>query len=53
MKPVVIIRKGTDGRSLAYDLLGEIGADAVLRGRSRVLVKLNITANLPPRGTRA
>ena len=32
----------------AYRLLGEIGADAVLRGKSRVMVKLNITANLPP-----
>jgi len=48
MKPIVVIRKGTDGHPMAYGLLGEIGADAVLRGKPRVMVKLNITANLPP-----
>lgn len=48
MKPIVLLRKGTDGRQLAYDLLGGIDAAEVLRDRTRVMVKLNITANLPP-----
>ena len=48
MTPVVWIRKGTDGEQMARDLLADVQADAILRGRSRVVVKLNITGNLPP-----
>ena len=48
MKPIVWIVKGTDGHQLACDLLGEMDAGAMLQGKSRVIVKLNITANLPP-----
>ena len=48
MDPVVVIRKGSDGFALARELLAEIGAAAVLEGKARVLVKLNITGNLPP-----
>jgi len=48
MTPVVWIRKGTDGEQMARDLLADIQADAILRDRSRVVVKLNITGNLPP-----
>ena len=48
MKPTVLLRRGTDGRQLACELLGEIGAAEILRGKSRIMVKLNITANLPP-----
>jgi len=48
MKPIVLLRKGTDGRRLAAELLEEIGAADVLRDKSRVMVKINITANLPP-----
>lgn len=47
-QPLVVIRRVEDGMATAYRLLGEIGADAILRGKSRVMVKLNITANLPP-----
>jgi len=48
MRPIVWILKGDDGRELACRLLGEIGAAAILQSKSRVMVKLNITANLPP-----
>jgi uncharacterized protein (DUF362 family) len=48
MKPVVWLVKGTEGRELAYRLLGEMGAEGILKAKSRIMVKLNITGNLPP-----
>jgi len=48
MKPVVWLVKATDGRETTYRLLGAIKAEEALKGKARVLVKLNITANLPP-----
>lgn len=50
MKPVVWLVRATaaEGKATAYRLLGEMNAAAILRPKSRVMVKLNITANLPP-----
>jgi len=48
MNPVVFLIRGLDGREMAYRLLRDLDAAAVLRSKSRVMVKLNITANLPP-----
>jgi len=48
VSPAVWLVKATDGRETAYQLLGELGAAEALRPKWRVLVKLNITANLPP-----
>ncbi|MBM4031392.1 MAG: hypothetical protein FJ291_06345 [Planctomycetes bacterium] len=38
----------TEGKEATYRLLGETGAAEALRAKSRVMVKVNVTANLPP-----
>lgn len=48
MRPVVWLVRCTDGYVWTHHLLDEIGAAEALRHKSRVMVKLNITANLPP-----
>jgi len=48
VKPVVWLVKATEGREAAIRLMGEMNAAEVLRPKARILVKLNITANLPP-----
>jgi uncharacterized protein (DUF362 family) len=45
MKPIVIIRKGEDGRSLAHEAMKEMDAAQDLSGK--VLIKPNITTNMP------
>ncbi len=46
-KSVVLIKKGTDGRQLAYEALTEIGAEQILKQCSKVLIKPNITVAIP------
>lgn len=48
MNPVVWLVRSAEGKATAVRLLEEMDAAAILRPRSRILVKLNITANLPP-----
>lgn len=48
MRPVVWLAKATEGKATTVRLLEELDAAAVLRPKSRIMVKLNITANLPP-----
>jgi len=48
VRPVVWLVKASDGRATTIRLMAEMGAAAILKPRSRILVKLNITANLPP-----
>ncbi|HID57466.1 TPA: DUF362 domain-containing protein [Candidatus Poribacteria bacterium] len=45
MKPMVIIKRGEDGSSLAYEAMKEMKASKLLSGR--VLLKPNITTNMP------
>jgi uncharacterized protein (DUF362 family) len=45
MKPIVIIKRGEDGKSLAYEAMKEMKAAQNLSGK--VLIKPNITANMP------
>jgi uncharacterized protein (DUF362 family) len=44
---IVAMRRGEDGRMLTYEALGEIEADKILSGSKRVLIKPNITADMP------
>ena len=44
---IVAIKKGEDGRMLTYEALREIEADKILSGSKRVLIKPNITADMP------
>ena len=46
-KPVVLIKKGTDGRKLAYEALTEMAAEKLLKQCSKILIKPNITAAMP------
>ncbi|MBM3240039.1 DUF362 domain-containing protein [Candidatus Poribacteria bacterium] len=46
-KSVVLIKKGTDGRKLAYEALTEIAAEEILKKRNQILIKPNITAAMP------
>lgn len=46
-KAIVIILKGEDGASLAYEALEKIGAKDVIAGRKKVIVKPNITVSKP------
>ena len=46
-KSVVLIKKGTDGRQLAYEVLTEIAAEEVLRQCRKILIKPNITVAMP------
>ncbi len=45
MKSLVIIKRGEDGRALAYEAMREMKASQNLSGR--VLIKPNITTNMP------
>lgn len=42
-KPVVLIKKGTDGKKLAYESLEEMKAEEILSQKERILIKPNIT----------
>lgn len=46
-KSVVLIKRGTDGRKLAYEALTEIAAEEILTQRNKILIKPNITAATP------
>ncbi len=46
-KSVVLIKKGTDGRELAYEALTEMRSEDVLRQCSKILIKPNITVAMP------
>ncbi len=48
MSPVVWLVKATDGKATTARLMEEMDAAAILKPKSRIMVKLNITANLPP-----
>ncbi|HUT35159.1 MAG TPA: DUF362 domain-containing protein [Planctomycetota bacterium] len=50
MGPVVWLVKATEaeGREATIRLMEELDAAAILRPKSRIMIKLNITANLPP-----
>jgi uncharacterized protein (DUF362 family) len=45
-KSVVLIKKGTDGRKLAYEALAEIAAEEILSQREKILIKPNITVEM-------
>ncbi len=47
-KTVVLIKKGTDGRKLAYEALTEIAAEEILTQHNKILLKPNITMAMPP-----
>jgi len=46
-KSVVLIKKGTDGRELAYEALTEMAVEKTLRQCSKILIKPNITVAMP------
>jgi len=46
-KSIVLVKKGTDGRELAYEALTELKAEDVLKQCSKILIKPNITVNTP------
>ena len=46
-KSVVFIKKGTDGRKLAYETLTEMAAEEILEQCDRILIKPNITVAMP------
>jgi uncharacterized protein (DUF362 family) len=46
-KAVVLIRRGTDGLSMAYQALEELRAQDILSEQQRILIKPNITVNKP------
>ena len=46
-KSVVLIKKGTDGRELAYEALTEMAAEEILEQCSKILIKPNITVAMP------
>jgi uncharacterized protein (DUF362 family) len=46
-RSVVLIKKGTDGRELAYEALTEMKAEDVLKQCSKILIKPNITVAMP------
>jgi uncharacterized protein (DUF362 family) len=48
MRPVVWLVKATEGKATTARLMEQMNAAAILRPKSRIMVKLNITANLPP-----
>ena len=48
MRPVVWLVKATEGGAATYRLMTEMNAAAILKPKSRIMVKLNITGNLPP-----
>jgi len=42
-KPIVLIKRGTDGKKLAYESLTEIAAEEILTQKDKILLKPNIT----------
>jgi len=42
-KSVVLIKRGTDGKRLAYESLTEIAAEEILTQKNKILIKPNIT----------
>lgn len=46
-KSIVLVKKGTDGRKLAYEALTEMKAEDVLKQCSKILIKPNITVDMP------
>ena len=47
LKSVVLIKRGTDGRKLAYEALAGIAAEEILTQRNKILINPNITAAMP------
>jgi len=45
-KSVVLIKRGTDGRKLAYEALAEMNAEEILSQREKILIKPNITVEM-------
>ena len=48
MSPVVWLVKANEGKATTVRLMEQMDAAAILKPKSRIMVKLNITANLPP-----
>lgn len=47
VKSVVFLKRGENGYKLAYELLQEMGADEILSRCKKVLLKPNLTAEMP------